>query len=58
MTPSDSVAAHTVNHSKNGKMTFDDWLNVYERHIPEHVEQMQKVYGEWKAANSRPGGQQ
>ncbi len=54
----DSVAAHTVNHSENGVMTFDDWLNVYERHIPEHVEQMQKVYGEWKAANSRPGGQQ
>ncbi|MEK7276815.1 MAG: DinB family protein [Chloroflexota bacterium] len=53
----DSVATHTVNHSESGIMTFDDWLNVYERHIPEHVEQMQKVYSEWKAANSRPGGQ-
>ena len=46
----DSVAANTVDHSENGIMTFDDWLNVYERHIPEHVEQMQKVYSEWKAA--------
>lgn len=49
-TQPDSVAAHTVNHSESGIMTFDGWLNMYERHIPEHVAQMQGVYEEWKAA--------
>ncbi|MEK7310841.1 MAG: DinB family protein [Chloroflexota bacterium] len=45
----DSVASHTVNHTENGLMTFDDWLDIYERHIPEHVAQMQRCYEEWKA---------
>jgi hypothetical protein len=30
-------------------MTMDDWLDVYARHIPEHIEQMQANYADWKA---------
>ncbi|MBM4424231.1 MAG: DinB family protein [Chloroflexi bacterium] len=45
----DSVASHVIHHSENGPMTFDDWLDAYERHIPEHVAQMQRGYTEWKA---------
>jgi hypothetical protein len=27
---------------------MDGWLDIYERHIPEHIEQMQAVYEDWK----------
>ena len=38
----------TIEHSENGTMTFDDWLDIYERHIPEHVDQMRRNYEAWK----------
>jgi hypothetical protein len=44
----ESVWSHTIEHPENGTMTFDDWLGVYERHIPEHLAQMQENYQEWK----------
>ncbi len=44
----DAVWANTVNHSENGWMTMDDWLTIYAAHIPEHLEQMGRVYEEWK----------
>jgi hypothetical protein len=28
-------------------MTLDDWLDTYERHVPEHLEQMQANYEDW-----------
>ncbi len=37
-----------MNHTENGLMTFDDWLDVYERHIPDHLAQMQGVFNEWR----------
>jgi hypothetical protein len=45
----DATWSNTVHHSENGLMTMDDWLDTYERHIPEHVEQMQAVYEDWAA---------
>ncbi len=44
----ESVWANTVDHSENGVMTFDDWLDTYERHIREHLSQMEQVYQEWQ----------
>jgi hypothetical protein len=44
----EGVWANTAYHPENGVMTLDDWLDVYERHIPEHVEQMRRVHGEWR----------
>lgn len=38
---------NTVYHPENGAMTFDDWLDTYDRHVPDHVEQMQKTFAEW-----------
>jgi hypothetical protein len=35
-------------HPENGNMTLDDWLDIYARHIPEHVQQMDEVYAEWR----------
>jgi hypothetical protein len=43
-----AVWAHTVNHTENGPMTLDDWLDTYERHVPEHIAQMEAVYADWK----------
>ncbi len=28
-------------------MTLGDWLATYERHIPDHIEQMQAIYADW-----------
>jgi len=47
----DSISTHTIVHSENGPMTFDDWLDTYDRHVPEHIAQMQRVYDEWKATH-------
>lgn len=47
----ESVWSNTVNHSENGIMTFEDWLDTYDRHVPDHVEQMQKTYDEWVATH-------
>ncbi len=39
----DTAWSNTVVHSENGVMSMDDWLDTYERHIPDHIEQMQRV---------------
>ncbi len=44
----EAVWANTVDHPENGVMTMDDWLDVYARHVPEHLEQMRAVYEVWK----------
>jgi len=44
----DSVWSNTVTHPEHGVLTFDDWLTIYEAHIPEHIEQMKKNYEAWK----------
>lgn len=41
------IWANTIYHPQNGTMTLDDWLQIYERHIPEHVAQMQAIYQDW-----------
>jgi hypothetical protein len=45
----DTVWAHSAYHPENGDMTLEDWLDVYERHVREHVAQMESVYAAWKA---------
>lgn len=42
--------AHTVEHSENGTMTMDDWLEVYTSHVPEHIAQMERIYQAWLAS--------
>lgn len=43
----EAVWSNTVLHPDNGVMTMDDWLDVYERHVREHVEQMRANYANW-----------
>ena len=46
--PADAFA-HSVKHPETTEpYTFDRWLSIYARHIPDHVEQMKKSYEAWK----------
>jgi DinB superfamily len=43
-TLSDEVFAHSVTHPEYSEpYTFERWLNIYERHIPDHIEQIKKT---------------
>lgn len=44
----EDVWSHTVVHSEDGRITFDDWLLTYERHVPEHIAQMRTIYETWR----------
>ena len=48
----ESAWSNTCYHPENGDTTLDDWLEVYERHVSEHVEYMQQTYKVWQKANS------
>ena len=52
----DSVWSNTVVHGEAGVMTMDDWLDTYERHIPEHIAQMQTNYEDWLKRGASPAG--
>lgn len=38
----------TVNHTENGVMDFEQWLKVYEEHVPVHIRQMKRNLEAWK----------
>ncbi len=40
--------SNTVVHSESGVMTMDDWLDIYDRHVTDHIAQMQAVYAAWQ----------
>jgi len=44
----ESTWGNTVDHSESGIMTLDEWLDIYERHVRDHLAQMQSVHDEWK----------
>ena len=44
----ESVWRNVCHHPENGAMTLDDWLAVYEAHIPEHLGFMQENYDAWR----------
>jgi hypothetical protein len=44
----ESIWSNTIHHPENGTMTLDDWLEVYASHIPDHVEQMERIYEAWR----------
>ena len=45
----DSAWSNTAYHPENGDMTLDDWLDVYQSHVPEHVQSMQENLDAWAA---------
>lgn len=43
------VFSHAVTHPESKEpYTFDTWLGIYARHIPDHLEQMRKSYEAWR----------
>ena len=44
----------TVDHSDNGIMHFEDWLRIYEEHVPVHIRQMKRNLEAWKSMHA-PG---
>jgi len=45
----EEVWDNTIVHPENGVMTMDDWLDIYDRHVPDHIAQMQEVHAAWQA---------
>ena len=44
--------SNTYVHSENGPTTLEEWLIIYERHIPGHIHQMQQNYDAWQLADN------
>jgi len=44
----ETLWTNTIVHPDNGVMTMDDWLDVYDRHVPDHIAQMQAVLTAWQ----------
>ena len=42
------VWAHSSFHPENGETTLDDWLDTYERHVPEHIDYMRQNFEAWQ----------
>jgi hypothetical protein len=43
---------HTAfDHSRHGKINMETWLEIQERHVPEHLGQMRESYRDWLKLN-------
>jgi hypothetical protein len=51
-TQPESVWQHQAFHSVDGQMGFDDWLDIYTRHVPDHIAQMERIFQAWQQAQS------
>lgn len=49
----ETVWTNTIEHPENGTMTLDDWLNVYAKHVPDHIAQMHANTEHWKRATGK-----
>jgi hypothetical protein len=48
-TLTDEVFTHAVTHPEhNEPFTFDGWLNIYSKHIPDHIVQIKNSVEAWK----------
>lgn len=44
----DQVFMHSVSHPEyDVPYTIEKWLDIYSRHIPEHIEQLKKTFQAW-----------
>jgi len=48
----DEVFTHSVRHPEYDEpYTFEKWLTIYARHIPDHIEQIRNNYKVWRDRN-------
>lgn len=50
-TLSEDAWSNTCFHPENGNMTLDDWLDVYARHVEEHLQYMIENHKVWQASS-------
>jgi len=43
----ETVWLNTVEHPRDGKITLEHWVQLQERHIPHHIEQMKSNHELW-----------
>jgi DinB superfamily len=43
----ESVWEHTVNHPTDGLLNLAGWIEIQERHIPHHIDQIKQNYDTW-----------
>jgi DinB superfamily len=43
----ESVWEQTVNHPTDGRLSLAGWVEIQERHIPHHIDQMKQNYDTW-----------
>jgi hypothetical protein len=41
------VWSHTVDHPRDGEINLDRWIEIQERHVPHHIEQMRQNFENW-----------
>jgi len=46
------VWAYSSFHPENGETTLEDWLDTYERHVPEHLEYMRQNVEAWRESRN------
>jgi 1,2-phenylacetyl-CoA epoxidase catalytic subunit len=46
-TIAEKVWKHEAYHPEIGTMTLNDWLEIYERHVRDHIAQMEENYQHW-----------
>ncbi|VAW31192.1 hypothetical protein MNBD_CHLOROFLEXI01-4802 [hydrothermal vent metagenome] len=49
----ETVWQHQAYHPESGQMRFADWLDTYSHHVPEHIEQMERIFQQWQSNNSK-----
>jgi hypothetical protein len=49
----ESVWSNSTGRMENESVTLGEWLDLYERHIPQHINQMRKIYDEWKKKHQK-----
>ena len=47
----DPVWSHTVDDPGVGSIDLERWIEIQERHVPHHIEQMKQNYAEWLATH-------
>ncbi len=47
ITVPEPVWSNTVEHPRDGQITLQGWLELQERHIPHHIEQMKQNHAMW-----------
>ena len=48
----DDVWDKAAMHSESGRYTGEDWLRIYSEHVEEHIAQIERVAGEWRASRA------